>query len=72
MDEKDLKIMALKEQFSDAVSQYQDRIADLRVANTILTQQLKEAQQTNSQNKAGPDLAQPSTEVVEGVVLDDG
>lgn len=58
MDEKDLKIMALKEQFAEAVSQYQDRIADLRVANTVLQQRVEQAEQTNSQNKAGPEEAE--------------
>lgn len=42
-DRKDLKIQALLERFSELTSQYENRIADLRVEFTITSEQYERA-----------------------------
>lgn len=59
MDDKDLKITALKQRIGELTSQYEEKIADLRV---IITQQ---ENTINSQASSRSDEA----EVVEGEVV---
>ena len=42
LDRKDLKILALKEKLGQIVSDYEERIADLRVELTLTAQQVQE------------------------------
>lgn len=66
MDEKDMKIEALKQQFSQRVAalttEYEENIADLRIAVTKQQQEL-------DQLKAAADAA--DQEPVEGAVVDE-
>lgn len=63
MDEKDLKIEALKQQFaarlSGAMTEYEDTIADLRVSNTVMAQRLEQYESAED------------TDTVEGTVVDE-
>lgn len=43
LDEKDLKIQALLEDISQLTTQYKNQIADLRVALTVTSQKLEQA-----------------------------
>lgn len=63
MDEKDLKIAALRERLRDIVDEYENKVADLRVALTIQQQQI-EASEVNDNQPA------PAPEVLEGEVVD--
>ena len=45
MDEKDLKIQALRERISELTLQYEDKIADLRVALTVESNKAQQANQ---------------------------
>lgn len=58
MDEKDLKIAALRERIAEDA----ERIADLRVEITVLTQRLN----SSERNASAPDM-----NVVEGELVDD-
>lgn len=65
MDEKDLKIEAMKQQFaarlSGMMTEYEDTIADLRVSNTVMSQRLEQYEaKTNS-----------ADEPVEGTVVNE-
>lgn len=63
MDEKDLKIEALKQQFaarlSGAMTEYEDTIADLRVSNTVMAQRLEQYEPAED------------ADTVEGTVVDE-
>lgn len=63
MDEKDLKIAALRERLRDIVDEYENKVADLRVALTIQQQQI-ESSEVNDNQPA------PAPEVLEGEVVD--
>lgn len=41
MDKQDLKIEALRQRIAEITAQYEDRIADLRVELTVLSQELE-------------------------------
>lgn len=64
---ENLKIQALKESISNLVANYEEKVADLRVEITVLSQRLQqfeqEAQQRAEEMKA-------NDEVVQGEVLD--
>lgn len=64
MDEKDLKIEAMKQQFaarlSGMMTEYEDTIADLRVSNTVMSQRLEQYENTNA-----------ADEPVEGTVVNE-
>lgn len=77
MDEKDLKIMAFRERLAELTTEYEDKVADLRVALTTLQESLNEANERvdtlSSALEAREDL-QPaedleSSEVIEGEVV---
>jgi hypothetical protein len=61
MDEKDLKNQALLERIAELTAQYEDKIADLRVALTVQAQQLEDAK------KEADDDVEVATEVHPGV-----
>lgn len=42
MDKNELKVMALRERVAQLTADYEDKIADLRVELTLLTQRLEE------------------------------
>ena len=63
MDEKELKIAALQEQLAQRVSEYEGRVADLRVANTLLNQRNQQLEQQQSEQSAD------SNETVKGEVV---
>jgi hypothetical protein len=44
MDKNELKVTALLERVSEITTQYENRVADLRVDITVLSQELGEAQ----------------------------
>lgn len=61
MDEKDLKIQALLERMGEMTQQHEDRVADLRVQITILSNQVN----TLNERQAGAE------ETLEGTVVDE-
>lgn len=67
MDEKEMKIEALKQQFAERVAaitaEYENKIADLRVALTMQQQKLDEQQR--------PDEKQGTEGPLEGTVVDE-
>ena len=68
MNDNELKIVALKERMGQIVTDYEEKVADLRVIVTKQQQQLEhlESQLANAvNNDVGPD----SDDVVEGEVL---
>lgn len=73
MDEKDLKITALKQRIGEITSDYEDRIADLRVNITYQQQQLEQLQRQNQELESqlsDLDPAPDSTsDVLEGEVV---
>lgn len=66
MDEKDLKIMALKERVGEIVSDYEEKVADLRV---VVTQQQAELDNFRSSPVSHNPDAQDADEVLEGEVI---
>lgn len=50
MDEKDLKITALKQRIGELASEYEDKVADLRVAITQQEQALNELRDALASN----------------------
>ena len=77
MDEKDLKIMAFRERLAELTTEYEDKVADLRVALTTLQESLNEAYERidtlSSALEAREDLQpaeeQEPPEVIEGEVV---
>lgn len=61
MDNKDLKIQALSERLSEIVTEYENKVADLRVAITIQQAQIESLQGDDSPGEG---------EVLEGEVVD--
>lgn len=71
MEDKDLKITALTQRIGEITSQYEDKIADLRVAITRQEETINDlngqAQSLAEQNVSQPYDEEP--EVVEGEVI---
>lgn len=63
---ENLKIQALKESISNLVANYEEKIADLRVEITVLSQRLQQAEQ-ELQSRA--EDIEVEDEVVQGEVL---
>lgn len=84
MDQKDLKIAALKEEVSNIASTYADKVADLRINITVLSQRLEaeqqkvkdlhqqvaSLQQAEVHKAPGPDFGGDDEEFLEGEVVD--
>lgn len=73
MDEKDLKIIALRERIGSEAQRYAEEIAQLRVELTVKSQQVQTLQEEN--HKLIQDLnVNEETEpvVVDGEVVDNG
>lgn len=72
MDQKDMKIAALKEEISNSASAYAEKVADLRINITMLSQRLEAAQQqvADLQNQASQQQNAGDEEVVDGELLD--
>lgn len=70
MEEKDLKILAFKERISELTTDYEEKVAELRVALTILQRNLDEAQMTIDSMAASNSAASVNDEVVEGEVVE--
>lgn len=45
MDRNELKIMALRERVAQLTAEYEDKVADLRVELTLVSQELEEYKQ---------------------------
>lgn len=73
MEENELKIMALRERIGELTVEYEDKVADLRVALTQMQSELERAndglsqarEQAYSQKSPGP-----APKVVEGEVVE--
>lgn len=65
---ENLKIQALKESISNLVANYEEKVADLRVEITVLSQRLQQLEQ-ELQSRA-EDVKDDDVEVVQGEVLD--
>lgn len=65
LDRKDLKIQALLEKIASLTQNYENQVADLRVALTVSEQTVKELRDTinNMHNEPVPSEAPPSDEV---------
>lgn len=66
MSNENLKIQALRESISNHVANYEDKIADLRVEITVLSQRLQQAEQ-ELQSRA--EDIEVEDEVVQGEVV---
>lgn len=65
---ENLKIQALKESISNLVANYEEKVADLRVEVTVLTQEKHQLQADN--DRLAAQIETDSNEVVEGEVQD--
>lgn len=65
---ENLKIQALKESISNLVANYEEKVADLRVEITVLSQRLQQLEQ-ELQSRA-EDVKDDDVEVVQGEALD--
>lgn len=65
---ENLKIQALKESISNLVANYEEKVADLRVEVTVLTQEKQQLQADN--DRLAAQIETDSNEVVEGEVQD--
>lgn len=70
MEEKDLKILAFKERISELTTDYEEKVAELRVALTVLQRNLDEAQMTIDSMAASNNAAPVNDEIVEGEVVE--
>lgn len=66
---ENLKIQALRESISNHVANYEDKIADLRIEITVLSQKVQQLEQENAQLKADEGVKEDSREVVQGEVV---
>lgn len=62
MDRKDLKIQALLERVSSLTTDYENRIADLRVELTEVSNEL-------AQERGEPEVSEDEPSIVEGTVV---
>ena len=69
MNEKDLKIIAIKQRLGEVVSDYEEKVADLRVLITKQEEELNtlRAQLAESQSQEPP---APAEDVLEGEILE--
>ena len=65
---ENLKIQALKESIINLVANYEEKVADLRVEITVLSQRLQQLEQ-ELQSRA-EDVKDDDVEVVQGEALD--
>ena len=62
MDRKDLKIQALTQRLSTIVSQYEDKIADLRVELTVTSQERDELMNSITELKSAEEAGNVSAD----------
>lgn len=70
MEEKDLKILAFKERISELTTDYEEKVAELRVALTVLQRNLDEAQMTIDSMASSQNADTVKDEIVEGEVVE--